>query len=305
VINGHESAMKPTTTGIPQGSPVSPILFAIYISGIFEEIEEEVLGSTGLSFVDDISWLAVGKDVTEIINILTACAKAAKAWARRNAVEFDVAKTEAVIFTRNKIRTAMTINLEDSIQIKYNKGATRWLGFWLDSALNFKDHHSKRMAKAYQMENQIKRLHMKFGMTPTNVRQIMIATVQSSALFGSEIWWHNQKNKAADIQKMLNIIDPYVPPRKASMARVPQNTDAILAVHNDFGDLAAQLKNLTALLNIVSIDSEPLTYKEAMASPDRDQWKEAMKREWRALIANKTFETFQNQGAYRLLSRSR
>jgi hypothetical protein len=89
------------------------------------------------------------------------------------------------------------------------------------------------------------------------------------------------------------------------MARVPQNTDAILAVHNDFGDLAAQLKNLTALLNIVSIDSEPLTYKEAMASPDRDQWKEAMKREWRALIANKTFETFQDQGAYRLLSRSR
>lgn len=29
LINGHESGMKATQTGIPQGSPVSPILFTI------------------------------------------------------------------------------------------------------------------------------------------------------------------------------------------------------------------------------------------------------------------------------------
>jgi hypothetical protein len=36
IINGHETAMELTNSGIPQGSPVSPILFAIYMSGVFE-----------------------------------------------------------------------------------------------------------------------------------------------------------------------------------------------------------------------------------------------------------------------------
>jgi hypothetical protein len=98
----------------------------------------------------------------------------------------------------------MAIDLGDGIRVQYNKGATGWLGFWLDSALNFTEYHNKRMAKAYQTENQIKRLHNKFGMTPENVRKIMIATVQASALFGSKIWWRGQKNREEDIQKMLN-----------------------------------------------------------------------------------------------------
>jgi retron-type reverse transcriptase len=46
--------MKPTNTGIPQGLPVSPILFVIYISGVFDQVEQKI-GATGLSFVDDIS----------------------------------------------------------------------------------------------------------------------------------------------------------------------------------------------------------------------------------------------------------
>ncbi|CCX30953.1 Similar to conserved hypothetical protein [Lodderomyces elongisporus NRRL YB-4239]; acc. no. XP_001526364 [Pyronema omphalodes CBS 100304] len=82
------------------------------------------------------------------------------------------------------------------------------------------------------------------------------------------------------------------------MARIPENMDAILAVHNELVDLAAELEGLMALLNNVSIDSEPMSYKEAMASPEREQWKEAMRREWKALIPNKTFEAFQDQGPY-------
>jgi hypothetical protein len=35
VIDGYERAERSVQTGIPQGSPVSPILFAIYLSGVF------------------------------------------------------------------------------------------------------------------------------------------------------------------------------------------------------------------------------------------------------------------------------
>jgi retron-type reverse transcriptase len=45
--------MKATKTGIPQGLPVSPILFAIYISSIFQEVEDNSQG-VSLSFIDNL-----------------------------------------------------------------------------------------------------------------------------------------------------------------------------------------------------------------------------------------------------------
>ena len=42
VIDGHNNQEKEVETGIPQGSPVSPILFLIYISGVFEQGEKEL-----------------------------------------------------------------------------------------------------------------------------------------------------------------------------------------------------------------------------------------------------------------------
>lgn len=42
VIDGHENLEQSIETGIPQGSLVSPILFLIYISGVFDEVAEVV-----------------------------------------------------------------------------------------------------------------------------------------------------------------------------------------------------------------------------------------------------------------------
>jgi hypothetical protein len=98
----------------------------------------------------------------------------------------------------------MKIDIGDNVKIPYNKGATRWLGFWLDSALNFKDHYTKRMAKAREMEKSIQRLHGQYGMTQGNVRKVTTAVIQASALFGAEIWWRGQKSRSEEIQVMFN-----------------------------------------------------------------------------------------------------
>lgn len=54
VIDGHENKEREIETGIPQGSPVSPILFLIYISGVFDKLTEISPPVTSLSFVDDL-----------------------------------------------------------------------------------------------------------------------------------------------------------------------------------------------------------------------------------------------------------
>jgi hypothetical protein len=58
VIDGHTCPAQSIQSGVPQGSPVSPILFAIYLSGIFEAVEAAVPGVRALSFADDIELVA-------------------------------------------------------------------------------------------------------------------------------------------------------------------------------------------------------------------------------------------------------
>jgi hypothetical protein len=122
VINGHEIGMKPTNTGIPQGSPVSSILFAIYISRVFDQVEQKT-GATGLSFIDDISWIVLGNNIKEITEILEECGKITMEWAQQNAVEFDAAKTEAILFTKKKAKRypKMKIKLGNGKEIHTTK----------------------------------------------------------------------------------------------------------------------------------------------------------------------------------------
>ena len=43
-VNGQDGDREEITTGLPQGSPVSPVLFGIYISGVHEVVREYYTG---------------------------------------------------------------------------------------------------------------------------------------------------------------------------------------------------------------------------------------------------------------------
>ena len=82
--------------------------------------------------------------------------------------------------------------------------ATRWLGIWLDTGLNFKAHYKLRLQKAKAAESRIKSLSSTQGLAPGLMRRIQIAAIQSVALYGAELWWKGQKTWAQDIQKLVN-----------------------------------------------------------------------------------------------------
>ena len=90
---------------------MSPILFIIYLSGVFDVIERNVTGAQSLSFADDIGLLAPGHSVREVCEKLQKAAKAAIEWGHDNAVQFDAGKTEAILLTRKRGR-----ELKDQIQ---------------------------------------------------------------------------------------------------------------------------------------------------------------------------------------------
>jgi hypothetical protein len=208
VLGGETGDASPVDTGIPQGSPVAPILFVTYLSGIFGEVERTVPGVKGLSSADDIAWWAKGKDEEEVAAQLAEAAAASLDWAKDNGVAFDHGKTEAALFRKKRTASKASIRVGTN-EITFITQATRWLGVWLDSQLTLKQHHAIRLTDGKKAMGRLRRLTGRIGLTPVNRRKVMTACIQSVAMFGAELWWKGDKmqgtiDRGKELQTLVN-----------------------------------------------------------------------------------------------------
>ena len=100
IIDGHINLEKNIETGIPQGLPVSPILFFIYISRVFDAVSAILPNITSVSFMYNLGFLASGNLVWEVAISLEKTRETMLSWGLDNAVSYDMAKTEAILFTK-------------------------------------------------------------------------------------------------------------------------------------------------------------------------------------------------------------
>lgn len=78
--------------------PISPILFLIYISEIFEHVKKKVAGMVSLSFVDNLGFIASEISAEEVAKTLYKVSKLVLEWGAKNAVTYDTPKTKLVLF---------------------------------------------------------------------------------------------------------------------------------------------------------------------------------------------------------------
>jgi hypothetical protein len=71
-LSGYNTNAFPTHTGIPQGSPLSPIIFLFYNANLVDICNPPTLPATGISFVDNVNTLAFGKLTEENCRTLQA-----------------------------------------------------------------------------------------------------------------------------------------------------------------------------------------------------------------------------------------
>lgn len=100
VIDGKCREEVEIKTGIPQGSPVPPILFAIYLCGVFENVERCIEGCMATSFADDCTFKVEAATVPELISRVQQVGENFSDWGSENFLEFDHKKTEAVAFAK-------------------------------------------------------------------------------------------------------------------------------------------------------------------------------------------------------------
>jgi hypothetical protein len=162
-FDGTTDVQRPVATGIPQGSPASPILFLLYLRPLFDSLQLHHPSIWSPSYIDDIALVAQGKTREGNSRALEAAARTAFQWARDNAVAFDDAKSEMLHFHRSRrdvVTEETEIRLPHGTVVEPGtrggkSDVVRWIGIFFDRKLTFKYHVTTKVAAATRAFNAL------------------------------------------------------------------------------------------------------------------------------------------------------
>ena len=199
MVNGHSSQeFDLCHAGLPQGSPLSPILFLFFNSDLVRGRITKEKGS--IAFVDDYSAWVTGHSIQENIERLQLeVIPHLEHWGHVSGAIFNPAKTVLTHFSRKRTLRASEgveepllringVDVQPSPEIKI-------LGVVLDSRLTYKSHIAKATKKGLRSAMALKRLR---NLRPETARQLYKATVASKTDYASMIWAPNASRSSLE-----------------------------------------------------------------------------------------------------------
>src|SRR5207237_9533440 len=90
-FDGQKQPLKPISTGIPQGSPISPILFLFYLYNLFKDLGPSLLTPQlrSPSFIDNVALIVTVPSANATSKSLVRAARRAWSRAADNVIVFD------------------------------------------------------------------------------------------------------------------------------------------------------------------------------------------------------------------------
>ena len=192
-FDGETSPRRPVRSGVPQGSPLSPILLILYIASLYRALQD-VEGTITVGFADDTNIISIGRDTEQARGRLETAWKVCKDWSTKSGLRFNPAKTELIHFTKERNPTPVRIRIENTT-IR-SRDHARFLGIWLDRKLNWRKHTQEMLKKA---KTQVRALTVSatatWGCDLFRAREIYTKVIRAALVYGCPAYHTPTENK--------------------------------------------------------------------------------------------------------------
>ena len=138
IVQGEESAWKPVTSGLPQGSVLGPVLFVIFINDLPESVASEAY-----LFADDTKIFHIIKNEEDRGELQKDLNKLNK-WSNDWLLKFHPQKCKYMTIGKNNDKVSYTLKDQDLQKVKEEKD----IGVTIDDELDFESHISEKINKA-------------------------------------------------------------------------------------------------------------------------------------------------------------
>ena len=180
----------PVVCGLPQGSPVSPILFLLYVEPLLR------LSRGRFGYADDAAFYSTAKTLRDCHTKLQRQLDISRAWANDNGIQFDKEKTELIYFHKKRKFEEPSLQVEGT-EIR-PKDILKWLGILFDRKLSFKNHVRFACQRARVVTDHVRRLcNTTRGACPGLLRQAVQGCAFATLFYGAETWYGPQTSKWA------------------------------------------------------------------------------------------------------------
>lgn len=208
-FDGATTPFSNIECGTPQGSPLSPILYLIYLA-------ELVLrgGRWRFAYADDVLFVRISETVEQNVMQLELDLATADRWAVENKVQFAPEKTEVIHISRGRAPCPQTPVLVSGIEVhpkteptKHSKlPGLRWLGYWFDGKLSGACHVNERVAAASRVANHVRGLaRVKYGPPAQSLRKAVDAIVVPMLTYAAESWYKGPHMGQGCLEKRVEV----------------------------------------------------------------------------------------------------
>jgi hypothetical protein len=194
---------QPYNSGLPQGSPLSPVLYMIYAGVILNPSTSPKEINT--TYIDDDALVQISKSPAFISKRLNERMLERISKANPLNVKYEPQKSDLVFFrpTTSSLRQPNnTVTIGDTII--QPKDRLKYVGVWLDSTLSFRPHIESVLSNGLRSLHRIRILAQLPGAKVKTIHQLITQAFLPALLWGSEAWWTGADHIVRTLSPLYN-----------------------------------------------------------------------------------------------------
>ncbi len=178
-VLGATSTTLPVTSGVPQGSILGPVLFALYVN----DLPDAVKFSQAAMFADDTKLFSTIKSENDCKHLQNDLDNL-QVWSSESGLSFNDKKCKAQHITRKIAPLTTTYKLSSSLE---QTDSERDLGVWVQSNLTWNKQVHYQSEKANKLLGYIRRSTLYIHNTAVR-RTLYLALVRPHLGYATQIW---------------------------------------------------------------------------------------------------------------------